>query len=356
MNVDSAREIIPPVVLTGDETEAYHELQSNAVWFESEGRWSSFRGDKAVDALNGLVTNDVSTLANGEGLHAAILSPKGKMITEALIMRFSHDEFALTVSRPTAQAWLDLARKYVNPRLCKVSDDSDRYRAWMVYGARAAQVIASLGGGDATAENLSDGMASVLAEWPTWHHAPWNLGRVSVRLIRAPLLGSRPGFMLMAETKDAELVQQRLEAAPMVKGSRNLWNVARIEAGRPAMGLDMDENTIPQEANLDTLGAISFSKGCYTGQETVARVHFRGHVNRRLRGLLANEPIAQGSELTDSAGKVVGDARSSAVSPALGPIAMVMLRREVADGDTVTVLGERGPISARVIELPFPAA
>ena len=70
-------------------------------------------------------------------------------------------------------------------------------------------------------------------------------------------------------------------------GGLAVWEVARVEAGRPEWGIDMDDATIPQEANFDELGGISYTKGCYTGQEVVARVHFRGHVNRTIRGLRA---------------------------------------------------------------------
>jgi folate-binding protein YgfZ len=115
----------------------------------------------------------------------------------------------------------------------------------------------------------------------------------------------------------------------------------------------MDDNTIPQEANLDTLGAISFTKGCYTGQETVARIHFRGHVNRRLRGLLGSSALPQHGQIVDATGKLVGDVRSTVISPRLGPIAIAMLRREVSAGDTVIVEGTDGPITAEVRELPF---
>jgi folate-binding protein YgfZ len=117
----------------------------------------------------------------------------------------------------------------------------------------------------------------------------------------------------------------------------------------------MDDNTIPQEANLDALGAISFTKGCYTGQETVARLHFRGHVNRRLRGLLGATALPRHGQVLDASGKVVGDVRSTAMSPTRGPIAIAMLRREVEEGDTVLVDGRDGPISAEVRELPFSA-
>ena len=134
------------------------------------------------------------------------------------------------------------------------------------------------------------------------------------------------------------------------QGTEQLWEIVRVEAGRPAIGVDMDENTIPQEANLDALGAISFSKGCYTGQETVARVHFRGHVNRHLRGIVGTAPLTRGAQLTDANGKIVGDVRSAVISPRYGPIALAMIRREVTSADSV-VLDNGG--EARVVDLPF---
>lgn len=355
MTEESPRVLTLPPTLSAEETASYAALRTDAVWWDSPAPWSSFRGAKAAEALNGLITNDAAALAPGDGMLAAALSPKGKMITDMLVIRVDDETFLMTMLPSAAPAWLALARKYVNPRLCAIRDESERYRLWLVYGARAPQAIVAVGGGDATGAEVADGMVSALAEWSVWRHAPWNLGRVSVRLIRAPLMGSLPGFVLMAEANDAEHVQQRFESAPVRRGTRNLWNVSRVEAGRPAMGVDMDENTIPQEANLDTLGAISFSKGCYTGQETVARVHFRGHVNKRLRGLFGDAPLPVGADVLDGTGKVVGDVRSSVESPRLGMIAMAMIRREVSEGDRVTVVTGSEPVSARVVELPFPS-
>ena len=332
---------------------AYHALQTNAVWFESAGHWSGFRGEKAAEALNGLVTNDVTLLSPGEGQHAAALSPKGKVIADMLIIRVDENTFQMTLLRAAAESWLALARKYVNPRLAKITDESERYVTWMLYGARAIEAVAALGGAQASTEGLGDVMVAALSGWPVWHHAPWNLGEASIRLIRAPIMGAIPGFILMAEVADAEIVREHLRVSNVLPASRTVWNVARVESGRPAWGLDMDENTIPQEANLDALNAISYTKGCYTGQETVARLHFRGHVNKQLRGLRASAPLRYGALITDSIGKLVGDVRSSVVSPKLGAIAIAMIRREVAIGDTVLIGEDDQQISARVVALPF---
>ena len=318
----TAISVLPPV-LTPEELTAYAALRTDAVWFESPGQWSAFRGDKAANALNGLVTNDVASLAVGDSVYAAALSPKGKMVADMLIARFDDATFLIYVLPAVAASWLALARKYVNPRLCKVTDESDHYRSFMVYGARAVHAI------DAALEGIA------------------------ARRFTAPLMGSISGTMLLADASQAEQVLHRVQSSSLTRGTPNLWNVLRVEAGRPVMGTDMDENTIPQEANLDTLGAISFSKGCYTGQETVARLHFRGHVNKHLRGLRSDFPLPLGAEISDATGKGVGDVRSSATSPSLGAIALAMIRREVAAGDQTTVATGEGSIVARVVDLPF---
>jgi folate-binding protein YgfZ len=346
--------LVYPEPLIGSDIEAYHDLTRESAWFESAGQWSTFRGPKAADALNGLVTNDVAQLKPGEGQHAAALTPKGKVLCDMLIFRTDEETFMMTVLRACSPQWLATARKYVNPRLAKVEDETDKWTTWMLYGAHASQAVANLGGAEYTAENLGEVMVQGLSEWQLWQHGNWNIGPVSVRLVRAPLMGSLPGFIIVADTRDADVVRQRLEQSVYRRASRAVWNIARVEGGRPAWGIDMDDTTIPQEANLDALGAISFTKGCYTGQETVARLHFRGHVNKRLRGLRGASPMPQHAWLLDASGKVVGDVRSTVISPDRGPIAIAMIRREVVAGDTVRVIGASGEeIVADVVELPF---
>ena len=121
----------------------------------------------------------------------------------------------------------------------------------------------------------------------------------------------------------------------------------RIESGRPRLGLDMDAETMPQEAGINER-AVSFTKGCYVGQETVARLHYRGKPNRHLRGLRLTEPAERGSR--DPARREGGRAaRLHLRLPRLGPIALALVRREAAPGDTVLVDGA----PAGVVELPF---
>jgi folate-binding protein YgfZ len=122
----------------------------------------------------------------------------------------------------------------------------------------------------------------------------------------------------------------------------------RVERGRPRYGVDLDDTVIPQEAGLNDR-AVSFTKGCYVGQETVARLHYRGKPNRQLRGVRLPDAAETGDELTFET-RTVGRLRSVALSPRFGPIGLALVRREAPVGSVVTV-GESG--QGEVVELPF---
>jgi tRNA-modifying protein YgfZ len=135
--------------------------------------------------------------------------------------------------------------------------------------------------------------------------------------------------------------------APARSEPADRWQVARVEAGLPEFGTDFDGSSMPAEAGLEDR-AISFTKGCYPGQEPVARLHYRGHANRGLRGLrYAGEPPAPGTPVVQD-GREVGRTGSAAVSERFGPIGLAVLRREVADGALVVAGG-----AATVTALPF---
>jgi tRNA-modifying protein YgfZ len=128
------------------------------------------------------------------------------------------------------------------------------------------------------------------------------------------------------------------------------WEIARIEAGIPVFGREFDEASMPAEAGL-VPRAVSFTKGCYPGQEPVARLHYRGHANRGLRGLELSAALPEPGSPVLVGDREVGRASSPVVSPRFGPIALAVLRREVEDGDEVDVAG----VQARVRPLPFAA-
>jgi folate-binding protein YgfZ len=178
-------------------------------------------------------------------------------------------------------------------------------------------------------------------------HVTMELDGARVLIASVPDLGIE-GFELLVPVEGYETLWRRAVEAGAMPAGLEAWEIARVEAGRPEWGLDLDDSTIPQEANFDELHAISYTKGCYVGQETVARVHFRGHVNKHLRGVRAAgvEPPPRGATLHDASGAQVGEIRSAVRSPMLGGIALAMIRREVAPGAALAARWREDPVDA----------
>ncbi|MEP7064433.1 MAG: glycine cleavage T C-terminal barrel domain-containing protein [Gemmatimonadota bacterium] len=322
----------------------YASLDEGAMLVDRSVRGRTrFDGPKAAEMLTGLVTNDVLALTPGHGQYAAALSPKGRIVADVQI--FARAEHLLVDVPPRArEGWDALVRKFINPRVTPYVDVGSEMRQLVIAGA-AARVI--LGG----AAGLSREALTALV--PFAHLDAEIAGRPAM-IAHIPDLGAE-GYEIFCPADAFGAMWQRLTAGGATPGGLLAWEIARIERGRPEWGIDIDETTIPQEANLEELHAISYTKGCYTGQEVVARIHFRGHVNRHLRGLRLghSEPPPERSVLLSLEGKQIGDVRSSALSPRLGAIALVMVRREVEMGSTVAVETESGTTQGQVVSLPF---
>ncbi len=319
-----------PVPLTGHDLAAYEALHSGAAVFVRPAlHHLEFTGAKAAHTLTGLITNDVLALAEGAGQYAAALTAKGRVVADMRVIRLSSETFLTSTTHAAWPGWHELVRKFVNPRFAKYAEVALHTRS--VHGPSAGEAVR------AVMARLSGSGAVVLPEEP-YASTAVTLDEGTVRVVRSPDLGDVTGFDLLVPPALLATVDRALGAIPgLVTGTESAWHVARVESGRPEWGRDMNDTTIPQEANLETLHAISFDKGCYTGQETVARIHFRGHVNRHLRVLTSAEPLPVPSEIRTDDGKVIGDVRSSALSPRVGPVAIAMLRRELGVGDTVSV-------------------
>ena len=294
----------------------------------------TFTGEKAKESLGGLVTNDVVALTPGHGHRAVALTAKGRVI--AMVRVFDRGTDLLLDCEPeSAEGFVSMIRKYVNPRTAKFAVVTDTTACLGVHGAEAAATLAPLVGMD----------ASSLAALPPLGIVTSPDGAFDV--IRSTEL-SVPGFDVVGSREVIATLRASLEQAGVHEIADADVEIARVELGLPRYGVDMDAETIPQEANLDTLGAISFTKGCYTGQEVVARIHFRGHVNKHLRFLSTAEPLTRGAVVLDATGKEVGDVRSAVVSPKRGPLALAMVRREVEPGSEVQVRDGERTLSARV--------
>jgi tRNA-modifying protein YgfZ len=303
-------------------------------------------GAQAAETLTGLVTNDVGVLQPGAGQYAVALTPKGKVIADVRIFARA-DGLILDMPASAGPGFAAMIRKYVNPRLAKCADVTEVLRTLGVFGPRAHSVLASA----LQAEGAPPTAVAALRGLASYHHLEFEFAGASMFVARVPDLGGE-GFDCFVPVEVAKPLWSRLVGARATPVGRDATEIARVEAGRPMWGIDMDETTLAQEANFDALDAISYTKGCYTGQETVARVHFRGHVNRYLRGLQSAVPLVRGAELYVDA-KSVGTVTSSVASPRLGQIALAMVRREIESGAEVTVRWEGGEGAARVREIPF---
>ncbi len=303
----------------------------------------TFTGAQAAETLTGLVTNDVLALQPGHGQFAAALTAKGKVIADLRIFRRMTGDFLVDAGVDAAAGLVAMVRKYVNPRLAKYEDVSGAVACIGVAGPHARQVIAH-------ALECSPATFDLL---PPYAHCDVPFGAHTVMVARATDLGV-DGFDCFVDAGAAAALRGALITSGATPAAAAALEVLRIEAGRPVWGTDMDDETLTQEAGLDTLDAISYTKGCYTGQEIVARLHFRGHVNRLLRGLrLASMPGEDARVIAADAD--VGGVRSRAFSPRLGAIALAMVRREIEPGTAVVVRSVEGDTTATVVALPFPA-
>jgi folate-binding protein YgfZ len=277
-------------------------------------------GAEAVDYLQGQVTNDIEALEPGSGCYATLLNHKGKMLADMRVLR-GEDYIWLDTEPEALSAIVRNASMFSIGRDVRHEDVTARY------------AILALVGPDAR-EQLDNPPPREEHSFTTGAHGLY----VSTDL----------GVDVICPAADAAAVTDALGVEPV---SEEAAECLRIESGRPRFSIDVGTDTIPEEAGLNER-AVSFTKGCYVGQETVARLHYKGKPNRHLRGLRLGEPVEHGDEIRLGE-RVVGQIGSAAESPALGPIAIAVVRREAEPGAVVEV----GPSSteATVSELPFTA-
>jgi len=321
------------------EMNEYSALHNGALFFDRSDRTRMrISGPKATELVTGMVTNDVSALTAGEGQYAAALTPKGKIVADLRIFALE-SELLIDVPALAAAGWKEMVRKYVNPRIAPYHDVTSEMSDIGVFGRSSRSIVSRVTGAD-------DKELSALAPYS---HVAMPLADSTIIIARVPEI-DLDGFELFVPSEAVGALKGKLHSAGVSAGTNETWEIARVESGRPQWGADMDDTTLPQEANFDELGAISYTKGCYIGQETVARVHFRGHVNRLLRKLrfVTRPPPPKGAELVDETGKVIGDIRSVALSPRFGGVALGMVRREVPPGTTLQAKWPGGECSVQV--------
>ena len=322
---------------------AYNALQARALLVDRSARLRMrFSGDKAAESLTGLVTSDVLALAPGKGQYAAALTPKGKVIADLRIFAREGD-LLVDVNAAAAPGFVAMVRKFVNPRLAKYEDVTAQSGDLGLVGGGAGALLRATLGDDAIPGDTA------------YSNTTTTSGGELLLVARVPDFGV-DGFDIIGARGVIDELRAKLAAAGAIAETGDALTIARIEAGRPEWGADMDDSVLAQEVDMDRLDAISLTKGCYTGQETVARVHYRGHVNRHLRGLRFTDPAVPppGTELLDVEGKSVGIVKTGALSPRRGAIALALIRREIEPGAVVRVSWADHTGDAMVEPLPFP--
>ncbi|HEX6688195.1 MAG TPA: glycine cleavage T C-terminal barrel domain-containing protein [Solirubrobacterales bacterium] len=282
-------------------------------------------GGEAAEYLQGQLTNDVEALSPGEGQYAALLDRKGHMQADMRVLRTSPEEIWIDTEPQALESVRRHLEMYKIGREVKIADLTAERSILSLIGPRSVEIAGTAALPEYVGEATSFAGVACLA------------------------VGTAEGIDLIAKSSDTASLRDALTATGAVEVGPAAAEVIRIEAGRPRFGAEMSTETMPAEAGI-VEHAVSFTKGCYIGQEPVARLHYKGRPNRHLRGLELSALAAPGTSLRLGE-KEVGKIGSSHVSPARGPIALAIVRREAEPGAELAV-GEDG-VTARVVDLPF---
>jgi folate-binding protein YgfZ len=307
------------------------EVRHGAVLVTTEPAVFRVQGPGALTCLQGLLTNDLVKPGDNSLVYGALLTPKGAVVVDFWVLR-QPDAITLVAPRHGHEASLDLFRRQLPPRLARVTDLTGEAQVAWLLGGRGFQILAASGVGIPEA---SGRVASVG-------------GEVSpVALALAPEAAPFVALAVGAGPAVSALARRLLSAGALPGDERDL-HAARILCGWPALGAEIDERTLPQEVRYDQIGGVSYTKGCYTGQETVARLHFRGHTNRELRGLRWANPTLLHTRSIQKGQREVGSVRST-LSLEDRSIGLGLIRREVELGEELVAGGQ----PATVVALPF---
>ncbi len=319
-------------------------------------------GPDAAGFLNGQLTNDITALTPTSGCYAAFLTHKGKMLGDVRVLALDgpEPELAAVLGAALGSAVCEEPQPATEPApllldcervaLQALFDTIRRFKVGYAVELHKRTVQRSLlsllgPGSRAVLEGAREGQGP---ELPTGEHAN---AKARVAGTDVLLVATDTGWDLLCDAATRDAIAAALTEAGARPVSEAAAEVVRVERGRPRYGIEMDDSTIPQEAGINER-AVSFQKGCYVGQETVARLFYRGKPNRHLRGLRLSGPAAH-DDVLRMGEREVGRVASSVESPRLGFLALALIRREASPGDTLAV-GDEG-VQAQVCTLPFDA-
>lgn len=287
-------------------------------------------GPGSLDCLQGLVTNDLVKPGPGSLVYAALLTPKGMIVTDLWVLR-RREAISLVLPEAGRAPALEVFQRTLPPRLARLEDRSGSVGVAILVGDQSMPVLQNAG------IRIPESGGRLIETTPdeTWS----TVARVSGAWFQA---------MIVADTAELDRITGKVESAGGVKGTPRDLEAARVLNGWPALGAEIDGRTLPQEVRFDQIGGVSYTKGCYLGQETVARLHFRGHPNRELRGLrwVGTPPLGSRTVFLET--REVGTVRSTLTLPGRR-LGLCPLRREVKLGDVVMA----GDAPATVVPLPF---
>lgn len=307
----------------------YRAMREEAGWLDRSTRGMlKVGGADAAEFLQGQLTNDIEALEPDHGLYAALLDRKGHLQADMRVLRLKSGEIWLDLEPDATERALKHLRTYSIGREVEIADVG---RDWTI-----TSLIGPTAGATAGFERLGPEHRQTFRNWEG----------VEVLGVATDL-----GVDLITGAGQAEALHELLGAAGAVEVSDEAAEILRVESGRPRFGRELTEATMPAETGIEER-AISFTKGCYIGQEPVARLHYRGKPNRHLRGLRLSAPAEPGQALR-LGDREVGQIGTAAISPALGPIALAVVRREAEPGAEVEVVDTGA--TATVMELPFDA-
>jgi folate-binding protein YgfZ len=324
----------------GDPTSEHETVRERAgVIDRSERGKIEVTGKDRTTFLHGLVSNDVKGLVPGQGRESALLDVYGK-VTALLVIHCLADRLVLETDRQLAESLLGAIDRYLFSEKAELEDVTPASGILTVAGPAARKIV-------------EQAVGVAIPDLARWHHVIVPLGGTEVRIVRTEETGEE-GYDLWVHALGLGELWERLQAASARPVGREAWNVLRVEAGVVRYGVDVDASTLLLEAPLPE--AYSVNKGCYLGQEVIARITYRGHVNRKIVGFQfadARVPPAGAPVLVDE--KDVGRITSAVLSPVLGvALALGFLRREYHEpGTRVEVRGGKEPLVAEVVALPF---
>ena len=317
--------------------EVVDRLRAGAIVASADVAVIDLTGPGAVASFQGLLTSDIEQPGDGAFVYGALLTPKGMIVVDGWAGRLGA-RVRFTVPREGQERAAAILHRSVPPRLARTVDRTADCAVLRVAGAHAVPIL---------------GAAGLPAPPHAGHAIETTLGDVPLEIARATERAPFT-FQIMAAAEHQGAVMNRLVKGGASVADAAALELARILAGWPRLASEVDERTIPQEIGYDEIGGVSYTKGCYTGQETVSRLHFRGHANRHLRGLLfemdSPTPAADGWSAVTEDEREVGRVTSIAwVAGADRWIGLAVIRREVAIGAVVRAAGRE----ARVVTLPF---